>query len=174
MFSWASNHLSGFTILAMALGLAAFILSLNAVIIASQVKKKTRRRTSTASTEGETVELLKQDYQELQQQIIVLQNDLMDTRDALRRKIESPRMVRFNAFGDVGSDLSFSMALVDENQTGVIVSSIYGREESRTYAKPVYDGNSTYPLTDEERMALRGESNLEAAVVKKRRPASVR
>lgn len=63
-------------------------------------------------------------------------------------------VVRFNAFEDTGSDLSFALALLDGNKTGVVVSSIYGRNESRVYAKPVTKGESVYYLTDEEKSAL--------------------
>ena len=63
-------------------------------------------------------------------------------------------VVRFSAFEDTGSDLSFSLALLDGKKNGVVLSSIYGRSESRVYAKPVVEGQSTYYLTDEEKAAL--------------------
>ena len=63
-------------------------------------------------------------------------------------------VVRYNAFQDTGSDLSFSVALLDANGDGVVVSSLYGREESRTYGKPVRNGESEYFLTAEEREAI--------------------
>lgn len=63
-------------------------------------------------------------------------------------------MVRFNAFEDTGSDLSFSLALLDQKKNGVVLSSIYGRNESRVYAKPVVNGQSSYHLTAEEKEAL--------------------
>lgn len=63
-------------------------------------------------------------------------------------------IVRFNAFEDTGSDLSYAIAMLDGKDNGVILSSIFGRSESRSYAKPVVDGQSTYFLTDEEKQAL--------------------
>lgn len=63
-------------------------------------------------------------------------------------------LVRFRAFDDVGCDLSFSVALLDGNSDGVIITSLYGRQESRVYAKPVKEGKSTYPLSPEEIEAL--------------------
>jgi len=63
-------------------------------------------------------------------------------------------VVRFNAFEDTGSDLSFAVALLDSNDDGVVFSSIYSRSESRIYAKPVTAGKSTYFLTAEEKQAL--------------------
>ena len=68
--------------------------------------------------------------------------------------IQSVGVIRFNAFEDTGSDLSFALALLDGKKSGVVLSSIYGRNESRVYAKPVVNGQSTYYLTDEEKDAL--------------------
>ena len=63
-------------------------------------------------------------------------------------------IVRFNAFDDTGSDLSFAVALLNAQNDGVVISSIYGRSESRTYAKPIKGGESKYLLSDEEKQAL--------------------
>ncbi|MFY0545231.1 DUF4446 family protein [Brevibacillus sp. H7] len=59
-------------------------------------------------------------------------------------------VIRYNAFGDIGSDLSFSLAMLDDAQNGVVLTSIYGREESRIFAKPVEGGTSVYNLSEEE------------------------
>ena len=50
-------------------------------------------------------------------------------------------IVRYNAFKDTGSDLSFALALLDEDNTGVVMNGIYSREMSNIYAKPVEKGN---------------------------------
>lgn len=68
-------------------------------------------------------------------------------------------IIRYNAFGETGSDLSFSVAIVDDAQNGVVITSIFGREESRVYAKPLTAGTSTYPLSDEEQAAIRKAVN---------------
>ncbi|MCX7779393.1 MAG: DUF4446 family protein [Negativicutes bacterium] len=68
--------------------------------------------------------------------------------------IQRVGIVRFNAFDDTGSDLSFAVAMLDAQNNGVVVSSIFGRSESRTYAKPIVAGQSAYFLTEEERQAL--------------------
>lgn len=68
--------------------------------------------------------------------------------------IQRVGMIRFNAFEDTGSDLSFSIALLDAKDDGIIISSLFGRDESRTYGKPVQNGKSSYPLTNEEQEAL--------------------
>jgi hypothetical protein len=63
-------------------------------------------------------------------------------------------LVRFKAFENSGSDQSFALALLDAAGDGVVVSSIFGREEARTYCKLIQRGKSTYPLSDEEKQAI--------------------
>lgn len=72
-----------------------------------------------------------------------------------RRCLQRVGMVRYNAFSDVGGELSFSLALLDEEENGVVISGLYGREESRIYAKPIKGGKSPINLSEEEREALR-------------------
>ncbi len=68
--------------------------------------------------------------------------------------IQKVGLVRYNAFRDVGSDLSFAIALLDGNDTGVILNGLYGSDSSNIYAKPVKAGKSTYQLSEEEKYAL--------------------
>lgn len=75
-------------------------------------------------------------------------------QEVTQRKITTAKIMRYNAFSNTGSDLSFSIALLDDHRDGLVISSIYGREESRTYAKPVVKGVSEYPLTEEETAVL--------------------
>ena len=70
-------------------------------------------------------------------------------------------MVRYNAFQDTGSDLSFTLAILDENNNGVVLNGIYSREMSNIYAKPVEGGKSPNTLSEEEREAIRKAINKE-------------
>ncbi|MBU5592401.1 DUF4446 family protein [Clostridium sp. MSJ-4] len=74
--------------------------------------------------------------------------DNMDER--LKGCVQKLAITRYKAFEDVGSDLSFSIALLDDNNDGVILTGIYGRNESTTYAKPIDKGISRYDLSEEE------------------------
>lgn len=83
----------------------------------------------------------------------------IDTRleamqDQLDRCLQKHSIVRYNAFNDTGSDLSFSVALLDNFDNGVSYTGIYGRNEFVGYAKPIENGSSTYPLSVEEQMAI--------------------
>lgn len=64
-------------------------------------------------------------------------------------------IVRYNAFKDTGSDLSFSLALLNQYNDGVVLNGIYARDNSNIYAKPVKNGSSTYILSEEEKEAIR-------------------
>lgn len=65
-------------------------------------------------------------------------------------------VIRFNPFKDVGGDQSFSIALLDGDNSGVTISSLFTREGTRVYAKPIVRGQSKkYPLTEEEKQSIK-------------------
>lgn len=72
----------------------------------------------------------------------------------LQTTIQRVGIVRFAAFEDVGGDLSYAVALLDQTNTGIILSSIFSRSSSTTYMKPIDKGNSSYKLSQEEQEAL--------------------
>lgn len=61
---------------------------------------------------------------------------------------------RYNAFADSGSDLSFSLAIVNDQKDGLVLTSIHSREGMYVYGKPVQNGQSNYSLTPEERKVI--------------------
>lgn len=73
--------------------------------------------------------------------------------------IQKTSIIRYKAFEDVGSDLSFSLALLDDSNSGIILTGIYGRNESTTYAKPIDKGISRYDLSEEEIHVLNEATN---------------
>ena len=68
--------------------------------------------------------------------------------------IQKIGIIRYNAFKDTGSDLSFALAMLDENNNGVVLNGIYSREMSNIYAKPVENGKSKYTISEEEQEAI--------------------
>lgn len=72
----------------------------------------------------------------------------------MRAGVDRAELLRFRAFENTGSDLSFAFALLNQEGSGVVLSSIHNREESRVYAKPIEEGQSTYALTDEEKQVI--------------------
>ena len=74
--------------------------------------------------------------------------------DDISSCIQKAGILRYNAFRDVGGDLSFTMALLDREDNGIVLNGIYGSESSNIYAKPIKKGQSTYQLSDEEKYAI--------------------
>ena len=68
--------------------------------------------------------------------------------------IKKMGMVRYSAFKDTGSDLSFALALLNDNNDGVLLNGIYSREMSNIYAKQVNQGKTNVKISDEEKQAL--------------------
>lgn len=62
--------------------------------------------------------------------------------------------VKYNAFENIGNDLSFSLTILDGNNNGIIISSIYGRNESRIFSKPIVKGSCIDSLSQEELESL--------------------
>ena len=75
--------------------------------------------------------------------------------------IQKVAIMRYKAFENVGSDLSFSIAMLDDKNDGLILTGIYGRQESTTYAKPIDKGISRYDLSEEELYVLNEAANKE-------------
>ena len=72
----------------------------------------------------------------------------------LKRCTQKIGIVRYNAFKDVGSDLSFTLAILDDYNNGIVLNGIYARDSSNIYAKPVENGTSKYILSEEEKEAI--------------------
>jgi len=92
--------------------------------------------------------------------------------DVLAGTVQRVAVVRYDAFEDMGGKLSFSIAMLDESGDGVILTSIYGRSENRTYAKAVRGGGSSHVLSMEETEALRIAMSVKPPLIraKKGRP----
>jgi hypothetical protein len=75
-------------------------------------------------------------------------------RDAGAHAVQQLGVVRYDAFGDMGGRLSWSMALVDRDGTGVVLTSIHGRSEARTYAKKVTAWACEQAMSPEETEAV--------------------
>lgn len=63
-------------------------------------------------------------------------------------------IVRFNPFSETGGNQSFSIALLDGNNSGVVITNLFSQEGSRVYGKPIKNGQSEYLLSEEEKLAI--------------------
>lgn len=80
--------------------------------------------------------------------------------------IQKVGIVRYSAFKDTGSDLSFAVALLDDANNGVVFNGIYSMEMSNIYAKPIENGKSGYTLSDEENEAIKRAIQSNGIVIK--------
>ena len=93
--------------------------------------------------------------QRVENQNLEILNNLKNIENDVSKCIQKVGIVRYSAFKDTGSDLSFALALLDENNNGVVLNGIYSREMSNIYAKPVEKGASSYTLSEEETQAIK-------------------
>ena len=82
-----------------------------------------------------------------------------DLENHMQNCLQKVGVVRYNAFDDVGSDLSFALAILDNHNNGYVLNGIYARENSNIYAKPVENGMSPYVLSVEEKEAIKKAIN---------------
>ncbi len=108
------------------------------------------------------VESIKKDNGEIKNYYTKLDSDIASC-------IQKVGLVRYNAFKDVGSDLSFAIALLDGNDNGVVLNGIYGSESSNIYAKPIKKKESSYQLSQEEEYAIEIAEQTKSFMAKKRK-----
>lgn len=72
----------------------------------------------------------------------------------LKKSIRGLEVIRFNPFPDQGSNQSFAIGMLNEENDGLVVSSLYSRDRMSVFAKPIKNGQSPYELSVEEKEAL--------------------
>lgn len=132
--------------------LAVNVLAVSWVLI---LKRQLEKIFKGPTRDLERVLLELRDHQEIGDKVLkALEKKVMVLEEELPRDLRKVGLVRFNPFSDSGGDQSFSVALLNDNKDGVVISSLYGREINRIYAKSVKEGKSPYQLTEEEKMAI--------------------
>ena len=120
---------------------------------------KKRYNKMMAGVDGGNLEKLVNDHVDEVNMVIKEQKELRQELERidsiLAKAITRLAVVRFDAFSDMANDLSYCVAMLDSNGNGIVISGIFGREDTRTYVKPIVEGVSTYKLTKEEEQALR-------------------
>lgn len=75
-------------------------------------------------------------------------------RELLQTTLHKVGFVRFNPFGDMGGEQSFCIALLDANKNGILITTLYGKDGTRTYAKKIDEGKSTQQLSEVEEKTI--------------------
>lgn len=146
------------TVTVVALGVAAFAL-VTVVILASRLGRLERACDALLGPgrRGSFVRAVRgsrASEEALQADVDALRAEVAQARADVASALRHVAVVRYDAFADVGGRLSFSAALLDDAGDGLVLTSISGRSETRTYAKGVTAGGSEHPLSPEELDAL--------------------
>ena len=143
------------------LGLAilSLILLIYAIVLSSKLAKISKSR-STRLAEGQAGDIADclTDHADMltkfNSRMDEINSNQVELNSDLQKCLRRIGIIRFNAFDDVGGEQSFALALLDANKNGVIISNLYGRQDSRLYAKGIVNGNGERALSEEERKAL--------------------
>lgn len=129
--------------------------------------KKLFGQSTEPTTAAEMIDSITDVLAELKQQQINTNKTLEQLSSTLLTAFQHSSVIRFNSTGSDGGNLSFSLALLNGEQSGFIITSLHGRDHNRTYCKAVIRGESLQQLSEEERQAfmeaMTGPSNLATA-----------
>ena len=93
-------------------------------------------------------------FKDLKENLEKLSQELEKLKKESKFSIQKTGIVRFNPFSEIGGNQSFSIALLDGKNNGLVITSLYTREGNRIYAKPIKDCHSEYLLSKEEKEAI--------------------
>ena len=154
------NLLAGQHIFIITVLLAAVIFILLIMLVMTRKKLAVMQDKYDYFTKGSEVnidQVLTRTLQELentQEELQQLQQKHGQLREQVKGCIQKVKIERYDAFDAMGGEMSYSILLADENNDGIILTSIYGREDNRCYAKDVKGGKSSYVLAEEEKKLL--------------------
>ena len=135
--------------------LLAFLVLLGKVIGLNRRYKKFMIKLGEGKDIQEDLENYMYRVERVEKQNAEILNQINGLGKDLEGCIQKVGILRYSAFQDTGSDLSFTLALLDEHNNGVVFNGIYSREMSNIYAKPIENGKSKYTLSEEEQEAIR-------------------
>lgn len=81
-------------------------------------------------------------------------SEIENIKELSKLNIQRVGLIKFNPFNETGGEHSFSLALLDGNKNGIIITSLHTRERTRLYLKDVLKGKAKIDLSEEEKKAL--------------------
>lgn len=105
--------------------------------------------------EPENLKEILNSFKNLEKNFEKLSEEIENLKEESKFSVQKVGIVRFNPFKEVGGNQSFSVALLDGNDSGIVITSLYSREGNRVYGKPIKAGQSEYSLSDEEKEAIK-------------------
>jgi len=136
-------------------GLAAWLLLLQRS--EARLRGRLRKILNETGTTGldEVLDTQAKRIDALAQRVDTLATLQQELESAARLALQRIGVVRYNPFQDSGGDQSFALALLDHAGTGIVISSLHGRAETRIFAKQIENGRSAHSLSEEEQQAIR-------------------
>jgi hypothetical protein len=143
-----------------AMAIIIIILFIMVMVSLSSISRlETKYRKLSRGIENKNMEEIINGYLDRVEEVAKEGNEIKALYDSMDQKLkgclQKVSVVRYRAFEDVGSDLSFSVAALDERNNGFVLTGLFGRNESTTYAKPIDRGISRYDLSSEEKQVLK-------------------
>ncbi len=143
------------------IGMAAVILILLILVIVCLVKLGSMRQKYAVFMKGENARSLEKTLiKRLEEVERLAESDSINRRNIERLfkqhrlAIQKTGMVKYDAFDEMGGKLSFALALLDQNNTGIVLNVVHTREGCYTYIKEIIENNSVLVLTEEEKQAM--------------------
>jgi len=104
--------------------------------------------------EPENLKEILAQFKELKENFEKISKELGNLKKENKFNIQKLGIVRFNPFKEIGGNQSFSIALLDGNDDGIVITSLYTKEGNRVYGKPIKNGKSEYLLSEDEKEAI--------------------
>ena len=143
------------------IGMAAVLLILLILIIVVLCKLKKLNRKFDRFMRGKDAESLEdtilsciEKNEQIDQMNQLLREDIIGLRKNQRITYQKMGMVKYNAFREMSGDLSYALALLDQEENGFIINSVYAKEGGYSYIKEIIKGESSILLSEEEKAAL--------------------
>lgn len=102
-----------------------------------------------------TIKNIEETQEKNTKDILSLNTDLSRFKEISKLDIQKVGLAKYNPFNETGGDHSFSLALLDGNKNGIIITSLHTRERTRLYLKEISLGKSKLELSKEEEKALK-------------------
>lgn len=138
---------------------AVCLLLIGWLILMIRVRRLQRRlHGMTRGVEGSFEEMLRahlDTVHETSRRMDVLEQTVAVLQSQMPACLRHVHMIRYDAFEDVGGEQSFSLALLDAQRSGLVLTSVYSRNDVRVYAKSVQDGRASHALSQDEERLLR-------------------
>lgn len=140
-------------------GVIAVLALFMASLLAWRTSRMKRQYTVLSGSDGqesfvEVVARKTAEVEALRDDVAQLAEDLRSTQRELQLAVRHIGVVRYDAFGDMGGRMSFSVALLDDHGNGFVLTSVHARSESRSYIKQLRGGMADVTLSPEEAAAV--------------------